>query len=525
MNARILLVDDHPANLAALEAALAPEGHELHSADNGPDAIAAALRLVPDLVLLDVMMPGMDGYEVCRALRTQPSVAAVPIVMLTALHDRESRLAGLKAGADDFLSKPFPLEELRARVRTITRLDRHRVISEQRARFEQLFHLAPSAIVVVQAQGQLVSANHRAARLLSLPETSPSPPARPCVFDLFPPEAAARLRSLVGALLAAPSSAGDSASPRPIELRLPDPEKTVPRVLRVSATRLEERAESLALLAFEDLSAEVHAREVVENLNRRLEARVRERTRRLETANQLCSSYAVFVAHDLRSPLTALKGSLSFLLEGGVFIPDELLPWIQRARSATRLIEEMIGDTLTLAAGPAADRPAPRPIDPGPVIERLGQKLLALHPSPRPELVVHPMPPVAACPLLLERIFFNLISNAFKYTATRPAPRVEIGSVGTPDGPALYVRDNGVGFAPGETEALFAEFSRLSTSEGHEGLGLGLSLIARLVQAHHGRIWAEGRLGEGATFYVLLPPAAAPASAPAAPPSPPLAVP
>ena len=103
----ILLVDDEPASRQALEAVLDGQGYALHLAQNGHEALQRAAALVPDLILLDVMMPGMDGFEVCQRLRADPTLAEVPIVLVTALDDRESRIQGLDAGADDFISKPF----------------------------------------------------------------------------------------------------------------------------------------------------------------------------------------------------------------------------------------------------------------------------------------------------------------------------------------------------------------------------------------------------------------------------------
>ncbi|MBA3533024.1 MAG: response regulator, partial [Ardenticatenales bacterium] len=114
----ILIVDDEPGGRIVLEGVLISQGYNLAFASDGPEALEKARELAPDLILLDVMMPGMDGYEVCRRLRATPRLAEIPIVLLTALNDRESRLRGLQAGADDFLTKPFDREELRARVKT-----------------------------------------------------------------------------------------------------------------------------------------------------------------------------------------------------------------------------------------------------------------------------------------------------------------------------------------------------------------------------------------------------------------------
>ncbi len=122
MTARILVVDDIAANLRLLEAKLTAEYYEVALASNGPDALAMVGRWAPDIVLLDVMMPGMDGYEVCRALKADPATAHIPVVMITALVDPAERVRGLEAGADDFLSKPVDDATLFARMRALLRV-------------------------------------------------------------------------------------------------------------------------------------------------------------------------------------------------------------------------------------------------------------------------------------------------------------------------------------------------------------------------------------------------------------------
>ncbi|MEI6778166.1 MAG: HD domain-containing phosphohydrolase [Chloroflexales bacterium] len=128
----LLIVDDQSRGREVLASVLAPEGYRLIFAANGIEAINAAQNVIPDLVLLDVMMPDMDGFEVCRRLRADPDLALVPIFLVTALDDQASLLRGIDAGADDFVTKPFNRAELRARVRTITRLNRFRTLLDER---------------------------------------------------------------------------------------------------------------------------------------------------------------------------------------------------------------------------------------------------------------------------------------------------------------------------------------------------------------------------------------------------------
>ena len=132
MSARILVVDDIEANVRLLEAKLNVEYYDVSVAYDGPGALEAAASRHPDIILLDVMMPGMDGFEVCRRLKADPNTRHIPVVLVTALDGRQDRLTGLKAGADDFLTKPIDDVALFARVRSLTRLKL--VIDELRQR-------------------------------------------------------------------------------------------------------------------------------------------------------------------------------------------------------------------------------------------------------------------------------------------------------------------------------------------------------------------------------------------------------
>ncbi|MBE0697567.1 MAG: response regulator, partial [Anaerolineaceae bacterium] len=165
----ILIVDDELAGREALEGVLFLEGYHLLFAENGKESCEKAADFKPYVVLLDVMMPKMDGYEVCRTMRADPLLKEIPILLITALDDRASRLRGIESGADDFISKPFDRIELRARVRTITRLNRYRRLMLERTRFSWVVEQAKDGYLVLTTSDKITFANLAACTILNLP--------------------------------------------------------------------------------------------------------------------------------------------------------------------------------------------------------------------------------------------------------------------------------------------------------------------------------------------------------------------
>ncbi len=137
MTPSILIVDDEPAVAQSMEALLIREGYDLYYATNGVEGLTMARSLLPDVVLLDLMMPVMDGLETCRRLREDSILAEIPVLMITAFDEQEMKLQALDAGVDDFLSKPIDRLELRARLRAIIRIDRYRKLHQERSKLEK----------------------------------------------------------------------------------------------------------------------------------------------------------------------------------------------------------------------------------------------------------------------------------------------------------------------------------------------------------------------------------------------------
>ncbi len=164
----ILIVDDEIFMSKTLEGLLTSPDYTLALASNGEEALEKATELTPDLILLDVMMPVMDGFEVCRRVRADTLLAEVPVIMVTALDDRESRLRGIEVGADDFISKPIDPVELQARVRTTIKLNRYRRLMVERAKFERITELAPDGVIIVDEDGTVRLANPALRKMLGV---------------------------------------------------------------------------------------------------------------------------------------------------------------------------------------------------------------------------------------------------------------------------------------------------------------------------------------------------------------------
>lgn len=177
MKPTILIVDDEPSGQQVVESILLNQGYLMEFASTGKDALKKAEELKPDLILLDIMLPEIDGIQVCQMIRNNTALVKIPIVMLTALSDRDIRIASLDAGADDFISKPFDRAELRARVRSITSLNKYRLLSERNQMFSWISERASDGYLLIQNGDEIEYANPRARFYLGLDMESTTQPA------------------------------------------------------------------------------------------------------------------------------------------------------------------------------------------------------------------------------------------------------------------------------------------------------------------------------------------------------------
>jgi PAS domain S-box-containing protein len=242
---------------------------------------------------------------------------------------------------------------------------------------------------------------------------------------------------------------------------------------------------------------------VILRLNRDLEQGVAE----LTAANQELEAFSYSVSHDLRAPLRHISGFVDLLRRGSAQKLDEKgQRQLETIARAARNMGQLIDDLLAFSRV-GRTRLRREPVDMGFLVRETVQPI-RLETAGRIEWQIGDLPRVAADPALLRVVLTNLIGNAVKYSGTRERARIEVGATmeGAPEGQAvLYVRDNGVGFEMEYAGKLFGVFQRLHRADEFEGTGIGLATVRRIVNRHGGRTWAEGRPGEGATFYFSLP--------------------
>jgi signal transduction histidine kinase len=236
-----------------------------------------------------------------------------------------------------------------------------------------------------------------------------------------------------------------------------------------------------------------------------LEVKVEERTAQLLAANKELEAFSYSVSHDLRSPLRAVDGFSRILLEEHL---AELSPDAQHYLGLVRSNAVQMGHLIDdlLAFSRTSRQPlAKRSVNPAKVVEQVLEELHGELQGRNVEVIVSDLPPCQADPAMLKRVFFNLISNAVKFTRKKDEARIDIGSINDLNGKTAYfVKDNGIGFDMNYSGKLFGVFSRLHSESDYEGTGVGLALVQRIVHRHGGRVWAEAEVNKGATFYFTL---------------------
>ncbi len=263
------------------------------------------------------------------------------------------------------------------------------------------------------------------------------------------------------------------------------------------------------VMILSDVTARRRAEAEVLRLAQELENRVAERTAELEATNKELEAFSYSVSHDLTVPLLAIEGFARLL---GKQEADRLLDkgagFVEIILANVRRMQQLISGLLSFSRL-AHETVQLTTIDVSGVASAVFQEMNATAQGRAPRFTCEPLPAALGDRVMIRQVIVNLLSNAIKFTRQSEAPSIEIGGWSEEGHNVYYVKDNGVGFDMQQSDKLFKVFERLHSKEEFGGTGIGLSIVDRIIARHGGRVWAESKLGEGATFYFTLPCAAA----------------
>jgi signal transduction histidine kinase len=268
------------------------------------------------------------------------------------------------------------------------------------------------------------------------------------------------------------------------------------------------KEERLLINAFAERIGHITERKQVEEdvrrLNEELERRVRDRTAQFEVSNKELETFAYSVSHDLRGPLRAIDGfSLSLLKDAKDTLSKDMMEDLVRVRKAAQRMSRLIDSLLTLSRTTRQEMTI-EPVDLSLIAREIASDLQKSDPSRSAEFVITPGMMVNGDKQLLHLALQNLLNNAWKFSRNGKQALIEFGVESTDGKQVYFVRDNGAGFDMTYVDKLFGSFQRLHSEKEFEGTGIGLATVQRIIQRHGGKIWAEGMVGAGATFYFTI---------------------
>ena len=450
-----------------LEGVLGGGQYDLVFAEDGPSAIEQALARQPDLMLLDVMMLGMDGFEVCKRLRAEAQTAELPIVMLTSLDDDDLRLKGLEVGADDFLTKPFNRAELHARVKTITSLNRYRRLTAERAKVDQLVRVSPDGILVVDGDGTIKLANPTATAMVGQEDVIGR-----TLLEFIVPEHQERAETLFPLVIK-----GECDVQR-LEAELARPDGGGVQVELVAKAFEWEGTQSCVVML-----RDVSDRKVMEEQLRQAQ--------KLEVIGQLTAG----IAHDFKNILSIVLTNAELTQDAlpvGSEERSSLSDIVTAAETGSVMIRKLLGLSrkaeLRLEATNLVDVVVELPMFLNPLLrEHVDLKIDV------PDVVPEALADVAA----LQQMVMNLATNARDAMPEGGTLTVSVGEVTVPDtdgdDPGAYVyvqvRDTGTGMDDETQSRIFEPF--FTTKRLGKGTGLGMPMIAGLMKQHRGFVTVD----------------------------------
>lgn len=479
-NNTILIVDDQLSAREVLRGLLTGQGYNLVFASSGEEALRVAQFMIPDLILLDVMMPGMDGFEVCERIRTDTKLAEVPILLVTALDDRQSRLKGIRSGADDFISKPYDQNELRARVQTIIKLNRYRRLHTERAKFEWVVDKANFGHLVLDEADRIVYANAQARQYLEIPLDIDLP-----ILESFPERAKKYYNC-------EPQQVWEqwpnlTSTDTPTYLVRPASDQGESLWLHVEQMEMESSADEKYL---------INLRDVTEDINTR----------------RLMWTFHAQIGHKLRTPVMLISGSLDLLYADGEELSDEHRILISSAYKNALRLQSEIQDVLQYLDASHIAKPTDdlcEILEVSAIVEQLVANL-----SLKSVNVNIKVDQDHQCTIFLplsrralEIILQELLENSQKFHPQQD-PVIDLKVSYNDHQVQIIIKDNGASLVPEQLSQIWSPYyqaERYFTGQV-QGMGLGLSLVASLVWDVGGKCRAYNRTDKsGLVIELTLP--------------------
>ena len=496
MTSRVMVVEDERVVAFNLQQRLVKLGYDVSAvAASGEEALRQADLTHPDLVLMDIHIQGdIDGIETATRLH---AVSPTPIVYLTA-YSEDSTLERARATSPyGYLLKPFSEREMHA---TIQMALARRVAEVALEKSEEHLRLALEAAEMgtwnLDLRTGEVEITSRSAQILGLDEHS----------------ARTTCEKLLGCVDEADRERLRAEFDRSLT-QLKQYQSEFPRIdiagdphwVRVQGKGcLPEKGAYQVIGVVQDITKPKLAEEEIRQLNEELEQRVTERTSELRASVAELDAFSYSVAHDLRAPVLRIIGFSDALLNFyGEQLDDEGKSYLKRLYDAGSRMGRMIDSLLSLSRLTRAKVQRDL-VDLSTLVQGMLNELQEAEPERRARFLVAPRVVASADRELIKVLLDNLLRNAWKFTSKHAATTIEFGTTQVGNETAYFVRDDGAGFDMKYADKLFGAFQRLHTSDEFTGTGIGLATASRVVQRHGGRIWAEGKVEQGATIYFTL---------------------
>jgi PAS domain S-box-containing protein len=536
LRASILIVDDRPENLLALEAILEPLGHELIRAHSGAEALRVLLQHDIAVILLDVQMPGMNGFETVEIIKSRERTRDIPVIFLTAISKEEQYVfKGYEVGAVDYMFKPLQPDVLRSKVSVFVDLHlknlrireqerRLRAAAERElehqheverieatARFSEVIASATEAIITFDSENRISLFNGGAEKMF-LQDAEVM--VDRSVLDLLVTSARTPFARLV-AQTSAPGRRNEAPPPATFTALRANGEQ-FPFECSLSYLRLREGG--VFTLIGRDITDRVRSERALKSQAEQLAAaseelkavneELSERQVELERAIGARSRFYASMSHELRTPINAILGYSSLLLDS-IYgeLNESQLRGIERTHRAAKHLLELVNDILDLSKIEAGKielqiEPVGIPsviedlfVTVRPLAEEQGSELTLTHEGEPATLVTDPR--------RLRQIVLNLLSNAIKFGAGKP---ITVKTSSTRDGISIAVCDRGDGIPAEDQRKIFDEFVQLGKRQNQEGTGLGLPISQRLAELLGGSLTVTSQPNHGSTFTLQLPP-------------------